>query len=281
MSITVLITGAAGMIGSATVKGLLAAGHRVVGIDRRECGEDLPGYTHYATDLSDRDALKSIVEKHTIDRMIHLAALAHASDGVKFTWEDYKHLNVDCAQNVFDVADDIPLLFISTVDVFGFTKGTVNAGTEPRPVSLYAKSKAMAEEACKRLSHYTIFRFSPVYTDTVKRDIQKRYYLKYPGLAYRIGKGTEYEILDINGAIDAMVKWCVEDVRNDIRIIKDPQRMNTADRIKAERSEGRAKAVLYLPRWTVRAGYAVLKALTGKNKYTYLLNKAVNPLRTE
>ena len=278
---TVLITGSAGMIGSATVRGMLDAGYRVVGIDRRESSETAEDYVHYVCDLADRETLKKIIEQNEITRVIHLAALAHSVDGKAYSWEDYRHLNVECAEGVFQAAGEIPVLFISTVDVYGFTKGTVNAQTELHPVSHYAKSKVMAEKACQTLPRYTIFRFSPVYTDTVKRDIQKRYYLKYPSIAYLIGKGTEYEILNVKHAVETMVAWCEEEPQNEVRIIKDPVRMNTADYIKLEKSEGRAKLVLRFPRWMVAAGYVVLKALTGKNKYTYLLNKAVYPLRSE
>jgi hypothetical protein len=91
----------------------------------------------------------------------------------------------------------------------------------------------------------------------------------------------EYEILNINVATSAMRDWCEEEIRNDIRIIKDPQPTNTADLIKSEKVEGRAKFVLKLPYWVVNCGYIVLKKLTGENKYTYLLNKAVNPLKTK
>lgn len=277
---TVLITGACGMIGSAAVEAMLAAGYRVVGLDRREAAP-APEYTHIVMDLAQKEALEKVIAENKVDRIVHLAALAHASDGKEYTWEDYRHLNVECAKNVFDAAGEIPVLFISTVDVFGFTKETVNVQTQPRPVSHYAKSKVMAEEECKKLPHYTIFRFSPVYTDTVKRDIQKRYYLKYPNLAYQVGKGTEYEVLNIRNAVAAMLQWCAQEPQNDIRIIKDPQPMNTADCIAAEKGEGRAKLVLHFPRWTVKAGFAVLKGLSGENKYTYLLNKVACPLRTE
>lgn len=278
---TILLTGAAGMIGSETVKGLLNAGYRVVGIDRRAVDIQPTGYTHYVVDLADTDALKRIVCEAEVDRIVHMAALAHSVDGREYSWEDYFHLNVECAKNVFEAAGDLPVLFISTVDVFGFTSGVVNTETKLAPVSHYAKSKTLAEEECKKLPCYTVFRFSPVYTDTVKRDIQKRYYLKYPRVAYRIGKGTEYEILHVNRAVHAIVNWCEEMPENNVRIIKDAQRMNTADYIKSEKAAGRAKIVFCVPRWMVVAGYKVLRLLTGKNKYTYLLNKAVNPLRTE
>ena len=139
----------------------------------------------------------------------------------------------------------------------------------------------MAEAECKRLSHYTVFRFSPVYTDTVKRDIQKRYYLKYPNIAYLIGKGTEYEVLHVKNAVFAIAEWCAQEPKNEIRVVKDAERMDTARCIESEKREGRARIVLRIPKWMASAGYSALKAVTGENKYTYLLNKAVHPLRTE
>lgn len=272
----VLVTGASGMIGSHLVNGLKAAGHEVIGVDRRESVT-----ASVVVDLSDKRKLKDTITEYNVDRIIHLAALAHAADGKEFTWEDYKYLNVDCAKNVFEAAGDRPVLFISTVDVLGFTKGIVNAKTPMKPVSNYGRSKMMAEQIVSKLKHFDIFRFSPVYTDTVKRDIQKRYYLKYPNIAYKIGKGTEYEILNIKGAVQAMVDWCSEEPKNTVRIIKDEKRMWTPDYIRAEKKEGRAKVVILVPQWMANLGYIVLKGVTGENKYTYLLNKAVHPLRSE
>lgn len=277
----VVVTGSKGMIGSHLVNGLLEAGYEVIGLDRSTDNTCKDNYFQYKIDLADRVALKSIIKKHNPDRIIHLAALAHAADGNEYTWKDYKHLNVNCAKNVFDAAGDIPILFISTVDVLGFTKGIVNANTPMKPVSNYGRSKMLAEREVTKKKHYDIYRFSPVYTDTEKRDIQKRYYLKYPYIAYIIGKGSKYEILNIKSAVQAMVDWCSKEPRNTVRIIKDKKRMWTPDYIKAEKADGRAKIVLRVPTWMMNCGYTVLKAITGENKYTYLLNKAVHPLRSE
>lgn len=278
----ILVTGANGMIGSHLVRALTDTGYEVVGLDRSDAASfESHYYRHYKVDLADKDALCSIVDRQKPDRVIHLAALAHTVDGKDFSWEDYRHLNVDCAKNVFDAAGDIPVLFISTVDVFGFTTGTVSAKTPLHPVSDYGRSKMQAEQEVSKKKSFDIFRFSPVYTDTVKRDIQKRYYLKYPNIAYQIGKGTEYEILNVTGAVQAMVNWCAQEPTNTVRIIKDAQPMWTPDYIAAEKAAGRAKIVLRIPAWMVNCGYAVLKGILGENKYTYLLNKAVHPLRTE
>jgi len=280
---TILITGSTGMIGSHTVNALLDTGYKVIGLDRRECSIDKANYIHYKVELSDLLKMKEIIYNNKIDRVIHLAALAHTAGVKDLSYKAYYNANVICSKNIFNIANEcgIPVLFISTVDVYGFTKGVVNAYSPLNPVTEYGKTKELAEKACEDICRqYTIFRFSPVYTHEVKRDIQKRYYFKYPNWAYIVGKGTEYEILNIENAVSEMVSWCNAEVKNDIRIIKDSERMNTAQYIKLEKENGRAKHTLHFPRWLVKFGYMVTR-ITGKNKYTYLLNKVVNPLRTE
>ena len=272
---TILVTGAKGMIGSQLVERLRKVGYDVIAVDR------VAGDGIIQVDITDKEKLRITAEK--ADRFIHLAALAHKAGEKDLSWERYKTINVDCAKNVFEIAGDRPVLFISTVDVFGFFDGKepVSVYSPIHPATKYGKSKAMAEEECKKLRHYSIFRFSPVYTDTIKRDIQKRYYLKYPNIAYQVGKGTSFEILSIENAVAAMVGWCEEVPKNDIRILKNPAPMWTPDNIKAEKAEGRAKIVLYFPRWMVDAGYGLLKIIMGRNEKTYLLNKAVHPLRSK
>ena len=278
----VLVTGARGMIGSALVQGLIDAGHAVVGIDRIGGDSDPPGYHFRQVDLVDKARLREIADSLRVDRFIHLAALAHTKGETDLSWQRYHHVNVECSQNLFDVAGDCPVLFISTVDVYGFFDGKapVTPDTPPHPVSLYGKSKALAEAECRKLPHFDIFRFSPVYTPTVKRDIQKRYYLKYPTIAYRIGRGTEYEVLDIRNAVSAMVAWCSAPPSNSVRIIKDPVRMKTSTLLRCEKSAGRARFVLPVPRFAALAAYAFARLLLGRAPKTYLLSKAIHPLRT-
>ena len=108
--------------------------------------------------------------------------------------------------------------------------------TECHPVTIYGKTKYKAEQLLKNSGAvYSIFRFSPVYTPEIKRDIQKRIYLKYPKWAYQIGKNTQYEVLNIDKAIDSMVNWCKFEPKNDIRIIKDDNLLNTTDYIAEEK----------------------------------------------
>ena len=280
---TILVTGAGGMIGSALVKKLTAEGYRVIGVGRSGEETAREHYRFIRADLADRARLFEIVESERVDRIVHLAALAHRDGLDHLTWERYKRDNVDCANNVFACAGDRPVLFISTIDVYGFYRGgrPVNALTPAAPVSDYGKSKALAERGCQLLHHYDIFRFCPVYTPENKRDIQKRYYLKYPVLAYRVGKGTAFEVLSVEHAVKAMTDWCASEPANSIRIIKDPELLWTPDMIKTEKKAGRAKFVLHVPAWCVDLGSRALETVLGENEKTYLINKLAHPLRTE
>lgn len=76
----VLVTGAAGFIGSHVADALLAAGHRVVVVDNLLMGErqNVPaGATFYAADIRDRVAMQAIFESEQIDAVSHQAALAN------------------------------------------------------------------------------------------------------------------------------------------------------------------------------------------------------------
>jgi hypothetical protein len=100
-------------------------------------------------------------------------------------------------------------------------------------------------------------------------------------LAYIVGKGTDYEFLSIDNAVKQMSNWLNKEAVNDIHNIKDEKLVNTAECIKKEKAEGRARFVIHLPRGLVRFAFNLIKIVIGENKYTYLLNKAINPLRTD
>lgn len=279
----VLVTGSAGMIGSYVVKGLTGKGHTVIGVDRIARNTNLQGLTQIILDLSSKEGVMQLFDDKKIDRVIHLAALAHTKGVTDTSWEAFKKVNVDCAENLFEACEkhNVPVLFISTVDAIGMVKGLITPETELNPISNYGKSKAMAEGRLKEIcKEWNVYRFSPVYTEDVKRDIQKRYYLKYPDWAYLIGGGQQFEVLNIRKAITSMVDWVDKKVDNTIHIIKDEELLDSAKVIAEERAEGRAKHVLRIPRWMVVCGYYCIKVVFGKSNKTYLVFKALWPFRT-
>ena len=279
----ILVTGSAGMIGSYVVKGLIDKGHTVLGVDRVKPKVEYKRLTSVVLDLASKDDLMKLFEENKIDRVIHLAALAHTAGMKNLTWETYYYINVECAENVFEACakNNVPILFISTVDAIGMVKGLITPDTELNPISNYGKSKALAEGRLKDICKvWNIYRFSPVYTPDVKRDIEKRYYLKYPNWAYKIGNGGQFEVLNVTGAVAAMVDWVDKKVDNTIHVIKDTELLDINDLIKAEKAEGRAKHVLRFPKWIVLCGYYVIRLVFGKSNKTYLVFKALWPFRT-
>lgn len=279
----ILITGYAGMIGSYVVKDLLAKGHLVVGVDRRKSNYKHENLKQVVLDLSDKVALNELFEAEKVDRCIHLAALAHFAGEYDLSFERFKFVNVTCAENVFGacVGYNVPVLFISTVDAIGMVKGLITPETKQNPISNYGKSKAMAEERLKAICQkWNIYRFSPVYTSSQTRDIEKRYYLKSPNWAYKIGSGGQFEVLEMSGAVKAMVDWVDKEVDNTIHIIKDKELLDINKQIASEKAEGRAKHVLCFPRWMVVWGYYCIRLVFGKSNKTYLVFKALWPFRT-
>ncbi len=279
----ILVTGSAGMIGSYVVKGLIEKGHTIIGVDRIKPKEEIDGLIPVVLDLSSKEDVMLVFGENKIDRCIHLAALAHTKGVVDTSWEAFKKVNVDCAENLFEACtkNNVPVLFISTVDAIGMVKGLITSNTELNPISNYGKSKAMAEGRLKDICKvWNIYRFSPVYTPEVKRDIEKRYYLKYPNWAYKIGKGGQFEVLNVTRAVAALVDWVDKKVDNTIHVIKDPELLDINDLIKFEKAEGRAKHVLQFPRWMVVCGYYAIKLVFGKSNKTYLVFKALWPFRT-
>ena len=93
----VLITGAAGFIGSSLVLRLLERGDTVIGIDNHNDYYDPaikearlaryanhPNYTHLRIDLADRKAMEGAFATHTPNRVVNLAAQA----GVRYSIEN-------------------------------------------------------------------------------------------------------------------------------------------------------------------------------------------------
>ncbi|QCA04233.1 NAD-dependent epimerase [Pantoea vagans] len=180
-----LVTGAAGFIGFHVSQRLLAAGHQVVGIDNLNDYYDVnlkharldliktdSGFTFIEMDLADRDAIASLFDQHTFQRVIHLGAQA----GVRYSIENphayadsnlIGHLNIleGCRHHKIE-----HLLYASSSSVYGLNR-KMPFSTEDsvdHPVSLYAATKKANELMSHTYSHLyqlptTGLRFFTVY----------------------------------------------------------------------------------------------------------------------
>jgi UDP-glucuronate 4-epimerase len=158
----VLVTGAAGFIGSHVCRRLLDRGDTVVGVDnlnpyydpqlkrdRLALLEKYPAFKFSLLDLADAAALEFLLEAGTFDVTVHLAAQA----GVRYSQEapqSYAASNVAGTISVLEACRarrPHHLVFASSSSVYG--ESTVLPVRESaditRPVSLYAATKMAGE----------------------------------------------------------------------------------------------------------------------------------------
>ena len=152
----ILVTGAAGFIGSHLCERLAAAGHEVLGVD---CKTD-----HYAialkdlnleglrasgvqTDSSDlaADDLQNLMDG--VEFVFHLAAQPGISGTTSF--DTYLRNNIVATHRLLEVASECAslqgMLNISTSSVYG-ADATGDETSEPRPTSHYGVTKLAAEQ---------------------------------------------------------------------------------------------------------------------------------------
>jgi UDP-glucose 4-epimerase len=151
----VLVTGAAGFIGSNMVDRLLSVGHSVIGFDNFSTGQRLflesalrhPQFTLHEADLLDRDSLARAMKG--VELVIHFAANADVRFGTDHPRKDLEQ-NTIATWNVLEAMREQGcrrIAFSSTGSVYGEPDIFPTPETCPFPVqtSLYGASKLAAE----------------------------------------------------------------------------------------------------------------------------------------
>ena len=158
----ILVTGAAGFIGSHVAKKLLARGDEVIGVDnlndyydvalKRSRLELLTPYSTFRFDLLDlanRAAMEALFASEKFDRVIHLGAQA----GVRYSLDNphvYIESNVTGTLNVLEGCRHNKvghLVFASTSSVYGMNTRMPFSPHDAvsHPLSLYASTKKSGE----------------------------------------------------------------------------------------------------------------------------------------
>ncbi len=184
---TVLLTGAAGFVGSHVAERLLARGDTVLGVDdlnpyydirlkarRRDTLLRHPGFRFAEASIADRDAMGAAVASMPgIDRIVHLAAQAGVRHSIDAPF-DYVSANLQGQLVLLEIARACPglrhLVYASSSSVYGGSDRLPFRENDrcDEPLSLYAASKRAGELMAHSYAHLfgiptTGLRFFTVY----------------------------------------------------------------------------------------------------------------------
>ncbi|AST93638.1 hypothetical protein BC6307_21405 [Sutcliffiella cohnii] len=291
----ILVTGCNGFIGNKLTNVLLEKGYKVLGISSSpKTTIKNKNFQYISLDLTDCINIEKVFSEYSISTVIHLAGIAHVKKGKKVDWNSHYRINTLASHTVFKnaVKSNADVLFASTVDVYGTEKNNqFNEECTPKPTSSYGKSKVLAENHLKKLakgsdSNYLIARIAPVYDKNFMNDAYKRIYLKFPTIAFTVGKGLDYQLVSINNVIEFIIKW-VQSNKEVLGIVNvcDNQLVNSVDFIKLEKAEGRAKKSFQISKSFFNLVELFLNTiinLTGNTwvlKFRANLYKLINPPR--
>lgn len=187
----ILLTGAAGFIGSHVADRLLSLGEKIVGIDaffpnyERELKEKNlenaltnENFQFYEIDFTNFESVMKLFSEHEFTKIIHLGALP----GVRSEHElrTYTEINITGTLNLLEAAKKHRVktfIFASSSSVYGNNNEVpFRENMLPDPISPYAATKA----ACESLCHYyssqhginiTCLRFFTVYGPRQRPDM--------------------------------------------------------------------------------------------------------------
>jgi UDP-glucuronate 4-epimerase len=178
----ILVTGAAGFIGAACARALLARGDSVIGVDALNAYYDpalkrarlarleAPGFAFRHLDIADEAGVAALAAERP-DAILHLAAQAGVRHSLTAPF-DYSRANLHGHLAILELARalGVPCAYASSSSVYGANPETpfsVRHRTD-RPVSLYAATKKAGEAMAESYAHLyriplTGLRFFTVY----------------------------------------------------------------------------------------------------------------------
>ncbi len=181
---SILVTGAAGFIGSQVCRQLLALNHAVIGVDNFNPDYDvqlkhdrlalLPAdrFSFATADVTDIVAMAEIFERENIEQVIHLAAVAGLQNSSAQA-QTIMHNNVMGFSHIIEqcrLHQVQHLVYASTAAVYGDNTDfpVTEQSSSDQPISLYAASKKANEVLAHSYAHLyqlpaTGLRFFTVY----------------------------------------------------------------------------------------------------------------------
>jgi UDP-glucose 4-epimerase len=163
--VNILVTGAAGYIGSICSEFLLTRGMRVIALDNLLEGHRPavpPGAVFCQADLGNRAQLESLFTQHKIDAVMHFAAEALVAKSVREPSIFYA-TNVACGVNLLDAVTRHGVkkfIFSSTAATYGEPEIVPIPEEHPKtPINPYGKSKLVFEQILADYNTYTQLKY--------------------------------------------------------------------------------------------------------------------------
>lgn len=264
----VLITGASGFIGRATVAAALDAGLEVVAVQRR-VGENRTGVTYVSTDLTVQDSVEKLVSAMSgCDAVIHLAAAMSgtAEDHARLTITGTKH--VISAMNHAGVdhltlVSSLAVYDTSRVPVGGELTDTTPLVTQNTPRDAYSDAKAKQESLAlgADLSSVAALRPGIVYDESHLWNAHLG--VAVGPLLFRAASGDLLPMCHVQRCAAACVQATVQQLRDTITLL-DPSLPTRRSVIATLQKAGWPKFVLPLPWRAVSAVARILDPVSGK-----------------
>jgi UDP-glucose 4-epimerase len=150
MQTTVLVTGAAGFIGSHVCRHLAGKGYQVVGVDDLSGGfrDQVPeGVMFIQGDVSDRATIQRMFEAHQFEHVFHLAA--YAAEGLSHFIKHFNYTNnLLGSVNLINAAVNHGVrcfVFTSSIAVYGRNQVPMTEDQVPQPEDPYGIAKYAVE----------------------------------------------------------------------------------------------------------------------------------------
>jgi nucleoside-diphosphate-sugar epimerase len=201
----VLITGAAGFLGTAIVAQAVASGVSVTATDRVGSAE-VSGVPFTSADILDPNSLSKIFEG--IDCVCHVAGLAHIFNKSEALIAPFHAVNVNGTNNVAIAAVRAGVrnfILISSVSVYGpYTVGLFDENSPCHPVGPYAVSKYNSELRVIKIAReagmpLTILRLATLYGDGDPGNMGRLIQTLHKGRFLWIGDGSNRKSLLYKG----------------------------------------------------------------------------------
>jgi UDP-glucose 4-epimerase len=212
----VLVTGGLGYVGRHLVARLAGEGREVVSYNRDFVAADEGPVRNVQGELYDLPRLVRALEEHSVERIVHTAAMSHPELSVEMPIGTFA-ANVEGTLHVFEaarMAGVTRIVCCSSESAYGHVEGLVREDARLRPTTPYGVSKA----ACEMLAdvYCDIYGLDPVslrITEIYGPGNKMPQYLKgmilaaHAGRPYRLehGAGQGFHFIRVEDVVEAMM----------------------------------------------------------------------------